>query len=140
MHSRSGDHDNGVVYVFWNEGELNFQLQGKLAGSAEVAGRFGTSLGRIGDINMDGYNDIAVGAPYEGNGAVYIFLGSKDGLQSKPSQKLTPPPNELLSPQPMFGFSLSRGADIDANGYKDLAIGSPHDERFTFIGHIRWYG
>ncbi|XP_035895346.1 integrin alpha-PS3-like [Anopheles stephensi] len=129
MHSRSGDHDNGVVYVFWNEGELNFQLQGKLSGNHEVAGRFGTSLGRIGDINMDGYNDIAVGAPYEGNGAVYIFLGSPDGLQAKPSQKLTPPPNELLSPQPMFGFALSRGSDIDANGYKDLAIGSPNDEK-----------
>uniref|UniRef100_A0A182ME73 Integrin alpha second immunoglobulin-like domain-containing protein n=1 Tax=Anopheles culicifacies TaxID=139723 RepID=A0A182ME73_9DIPT len=129
MHSRSGDHDSGVVYVFWNEGELNFQLQGKLAGNQDVAGRFGTSLGRIGDINMDGYNDLAVGAPFEGNGAVYIFLGSADGLQSKPSQRLTPPPNELLTPQPMFGFALSRGSDIDANGYKDLAVGSPNDEK-----------
>uniref|UniRef100_A0A182VY45 Integrin alpha second immunoglobulin-like domain-containing protein n=1 Tax=Anopheles minimus TaxID=112268 RepID=A0A182VY45_9DIPT len=129
MHSRSGDHDSGVVYVFLNEGELNFQLQGKLTGHNDVAGRFGTSLGRIGDINMDGYNDIAVGAPFEGNGAVYIFLGSVDGLQSKPSQRLTPPPNELLSPQPMFGFALSRGSDIDGNGFKDLAVGSPNDEK-----------
>ncbi|XP_061500980.1 integrin alpha-PS3 [Anopheles gambiae] len=129
MHSRFGDHDNGVVYVYWNEGELNFQLQGKLSGSQEVAGRFGTSLAKIGDINMDGYNDIAVGAPFEGNGAVYIFLGSVDGLQSKPSQRLTAPANELLSPQPMFGFALSRGSDIDANGYNDLAVGSPNDEK-----------
>ncbi|XP_053668619.1 integrin alpha-PS3-like [Anopheles marshallii] len=129
MHSRSGDYDSGVVYVYWNEGELNFQLQGMLAGNHEVAGRFGTSLGRIGDINMDGYNDLAVGAPFEGNGAVYIFLGSADGLQPKPSQRLTPPTNELLSPQPMFGFALSRGSDIDANGYKDLAVGSPNDEK-----------
>ncbi|XP_053681013.1 integrin alpha-PS3-like [Anopheles nili] len=129
MHSRAGDYDAGVVYVYWNEGHLNFQLQGKLHAGHESAGRFGTSLGKIGDINMDGYNDIAIGAPFEENGAVYVFLGSADGLQSKPSQRLTAPPNELLSPQSMFGFSLSRGSDIDANGYNDLAVGSPNDEK-----------
>uniref|UniRef100_A0A182NA97 Uncharacterized protein n=1 Tax=Anopheles dirus TaxID=7168 RepID=A0A182NA97_9DIPT len=129
MHSRSGDHDSGVVYIFWNEGQLNFQQQAKLSTGADNAGRFGTSLGKIGDINMDGYNDIAVGAPFEDNGAVYIFLGSVNGLQSKPSQRLTAPPNELLSPQSMFGFALSRGSDIDSNGYNDLAVGSPHDEK-----------
>uniref|UniRef100_A0A182Q4F5 Integrin alpha second immunoglobulin-like domain-containing protein n=1 Tax=Anopheles farauti TaxID=69004 RepID=A0A182Q4F5_9DIPT len=129
MHSRTGDHDSGVVYIFWNEGQLNFQQQTKLSAGADNAGRFGTSLAKIGDINMDGYNDIAVGAPFEGSGAVYIFLGSVDGLQSKPSQRLTAPPNELLSPQSMFGFALSRGSDIDSNGYNDLAVGSPNDEK-----------
>uniref|UniRef100_A0A182J9R1 Uncharacterized protein n=1 Tax=Anopheles atroparvus TaxID=41427 RepID=A0A182J9R1_ANOAO len=129
MHSRTGDHDSGVVYVFWNEGQLNFQLQTKLASGYDLGGRFGTALGKIGDINMDGYNDIAIGAPFEDNGVVYVFLGSADGLQSKPSQRLTPPVNELLSPQPMFGHAISRGSDIDANGYNDLAVGSPNDEK-----------
>ncbi|KFB36449.1 AGAP004303-PA-like protein [Anopheles sinensis] len=129
MHSRTGDHDNGVVYVFLNEGQLNFQLQTKLSSGYDLAGRFGTALAKIGDINRDGYNDIAIGAPFEENGAVYVFLGTADGLQSKPSQRLTPPANELLTPQPMFGHAISRGSDIDANGYNDLAIGSPNDEK-----------
>ena len=35
------------------------------------------------------YLDFAVGAPYDGpnnQGAVYIFLGSRDGVMKKPSQ------------------------------------------------------
>lgn len=48
--------------------------------------RFGFALASLGDLNKDGYEDIAVGAPYEGNGVVYIYLGSKSGLISKPSQ------------------------------------------------------
>ncbi|XP_052863834.1 integrin alpha-PS3-like [Anopheles cruzii] len=129
LHSRTGDYESGAVYVHWNEGQLNFQLQTKLTSSYDLGGRFGTSLAKIGDINMDGYNDIAVGAPFEGNGVVYIFLGSVDGLQSKASQRLTAPTNELAWPgNAMFGHAISRGTDIDRNGYNDLAIGSPNAE------------
>ena len=40
----------------------------------------------MGDINKDRYEDLAVGAPYEGRGVVYIFLGSKQGIITEPSQ------------------------------------------------------
>ena len=40
----------------------------------------------LGDLNKDGYEDIAVGAPYEGKGTVYIYLGSKNGIIKTPSQ------------------------------------------------------
>lgn len=48
--------------------------------------RFGFALTNLGDLNSDGYEDIAVGAPYEGKGAVYIYLGSAQGLIPEPSQ------------------------------------------------------
>lgn len=100
----------------------------------EFNGRFGSTLGKIGDINLDGYNDIAISAPFEaGEGAVYIFLGGPDGVSSKPSQRLKAPselPNQYgESPSSgMFGFGLSRGVDIDGNKYNDIAIGSPNAE------------
>lgn len=47
---------------------------------------FGFSLANLGDINHDGYSDLAVGAPYEGDGAIYIYLGSKDGIVEQYSQ------------------------------------------------------
>ncbi|XP_053683048.1 integrin alpha-PS3-like [Sabethes cyaneus] len=130
MNSKDFDYENGAVYIFLNEGNLNFEHQTTLSSSYELSGRFGTSLAKIGDINMDGFNDIAIGAPFEDNGAVYIFLGSSNGLQITPSQKLVPPENGLMDPsaQPMFGHAISRGVDIDANGYPDLAIGSPNSE------------
>jgi len=72
---------------------------------------------------------LAVGAPFTGNGAVFIFLGSEHGLRDEPSQRLDAPSRE---PGPygahMFGQGLSRGSDIDGNGFNDLAIGAPGAE------------
>lgn len=69
-----------------------------------------------------------VAAPFEGNGAVYIYLGSANGLPSKPSQRIATPfiPDQ---PNQMFGHGLSKGADIDANQYLDIAIGAPNAEK-----------
>lgn len=51
-----------------------------------VIDRFGFALTNLGDLNKDGYEDIAIGAPYEGKGTVYIYLGSKNGIIKTPSQ------------------------------------------------------
>ena len=51
-----------------------------------VVCRFGFAIANLGDLNKDGYEDIAIGAPYEGKGTVYIFLGSKNGVITNPSQ------------------------------------------------------
>ncbi|KAG5310141.1 ITA1 protein, partial [Acromyrmex insinuator] len=59
----------------------------KLVGHEES--RFGFALTNLGDLNKDGYEDIAVGAPYEGKGTVYIYLGSKNGIIKTPSQENT---------------------------------------------------
>lgn len=48
--------------------------------------RFGFSIANLGDLNKDGYEDVAIGAPYEGKGAVYIYLGSDKGLITEPAQ------------------------------------------------------
>jgi hypothetical protein len=55
-----------------------------------VLRRFGFAIANLGDLNSDGYEDIAVGAPYEGNGAIYIYLGSAQGLIPEASQVCVP--------------------------------------------------
>jgi len=81
----------GAVYVYLND--KGFQKDHpylRLTGTKES--RFGTALSSAGDLNKDGYDDLAVGAPYEGQennyrfGSVYIFLGSKNGLIKEPAQ------------------------------------------------------
>ena len=57
--------------------------------SAYLHDRFGFALANLGDINKDRYEDLAVGAPYEGKGVVYIFLGSRHGIITEPSQVLS---------------------------------------------------
>jgi len=112
--------------------QLNFRQQDIITSDYELNGRFGIALSKIGDINLDGFNDIAISAPFEGNGAVYIHLGSENGISQKPSQRLQAP-SELVNPYDQFatswfGHGVSRGVDIDHNGYKDIAIGSPNAE------------
>lgn len=111
---------------------MAFKQQTLITSEYQSNGRFGTALSKIGDINLDGFNDIAISAPFEGNGAVYIHLGGPDGVSLKASQRIEAP-SELPSPyedvvSSMFGHGISRGVDIDRNGYRDIAIGSPNSE------------
>lgn len=131
MYSRTGFEDNGAVYVHLNQDHWTFKAEGQITSDREMSGRFGISLGKIGDINLDGYNDLAIGAPFEEDGAVYIYLGSSLGLNMrKHSQKIVPSKNHVTSNNNfMFGHTISRGVDIDQNEYNDIAIGAPEGER-----------
>ncbi|XP_071319798.1 integrin alpha-IIb [Trachinotus anak] len=92
-------------------------------------GRFGSALTVLGDLDMDGYHDVAVGAPWSGDsgrGQVFIYLGNSNGLSAMPSQVIDSP---LPSSRTAFGFTLRGGADIDGNGYPDLLVGAWAAER-----------
>lgn len=47
--------------------------------------RFGTAIAAVSDLNLDGFNDVAIGAPFENDhrGAVYIYHGDKTKLKEK---------------------------------------------------------
>ena len=68
----------------------------------------------------------AVGAPYELNGAVYIFRGQDNaqGVDIEFSQRIAA--EDLLTAGNLmsFGYSLSGGLDMDGNGYPDLVVGN----------------
>ncbi|CAM9946058.1 unnamed protein product, partial [Bubo scandiacus] len=49
---------------------------------------FGVALSAAGDLNHDGFEDLAVGAPFDGAGKVYIYHGSNLGIVAKPAQVL----------------------------------------------------
>lgn len=52
-----------------------------LRGDQSEQGRFGSSLAVLPDVNGDGFNDLAVGAPLEnnGHGSIYLFHGEGVG-------------------------------------------------------------
>ncbi|XP_050311536.1 integrin alpha-PS1 [Anthonomus grandis grandis] len=122
------DTKGGAVYVYYNLRNCKTGTSHNCTWDAVFYGapqsRFGFALASIGDINKDGYNDVAIGAPYENNyGAVYVYLGSDEGLREKPSQVMSFP--QLST----FGYSLSGGLDMDNNGYPDLLVGAYESER-----------
>ncbi|XP_047493839.1 integrin alpha-9-like [Penaeus chinensis] len=86
--------------------------------------RFGSAIAVIGDIDRDGFQDLAVGAPHEddGAGAVYIFMGGADGVGGTASQHLRA--RDFGQVLRGFGAALSRGVDVDGNGYPDLGVGA----------------
>lgn len=118
--------EGGAVYVYLNsaEGLLNSTYSLKLTGRPES--RFGFSMTSLGDMNKDGFNDLAIGAPYtEEGGTVYVYLGSRDGIRKDPVQIISasdlPVEGRIRS---TFGYSLSGGMDLDQNDYPDLLVGA----------------
>ncbi|XP_037018088.2 integrin alpha-IIb [Artibeus jamaicensis] len=114
----------GRVYLFLQpRGSQALGTPSLLLTGTQLYGRFGSAIAPLGDLNRDGYNDVAVAAPYGGpssRGQVLVFLGQSEGLSSRPSQVLD-------SPFPTgsgFGFSLRGATDIDDNGYPDLLVGA----------------
>ncbi|XP_058413977.1 integrin alpha-7 isoform X2 [Diceros bicornis minor] len=117
----------GAVYVYMNQGGHWAEVTPlRLCGSPDSM--FGISLAVLGDLNQDGFPDIAVGAPFDGDGKVFIYHGSSLGVVVKPSQVLKGEAVGIKS----FGYSLSGSLDVDGNHYPDLLVGSLADTAVLF--------
>ncbi|KAG5280203.1 hypothetical protein AALO_G00086170 [Alosa alosa] len=122
--------EGGAVYIYMNEnGSFKDKYDIALKGPEKSA--FGMSVSAIGDINQDGFQDFAVGAPYHGTGAVFIWMGSEKGISPTPSQVIKGQDIKHSGFQ-TFGYSVSGGMDIDDNKYPDIVVGSL-DERIAVL-------
>ncbi|XP_075868420.1 integrin alpha-6-like [Nelusetta ayraudi] len=119
----------GAVYIYINNGGKYWEniVPVRLNGNKESM--FGLAVENIGDLNQDSYGDVAVGAPYDDSGKVYIYCGSQHGINRKPAQVLFPGPSSVVT---LFGYSLSGNLDVDNNQYPDLAVGSLSDSVFIY--------
>ncbi|NXA32799.1 ITA4 protein, partial [Eudromia elegans] len=118
--------EEGRVYVYINSGsEAKLaELDIELSGSDSYAARFGESIANLGDIDNDGYEDVAIGAPQEDDlkGVVYIYNGRNDGITPSFSQRIQG--HRVSNGLSMFGQSIASGVDADNNGYQDVAVGA----------------
>lgn len=93
---------------------------------------FGFSVSNIGDVNGDGYPDLAIGAPSTfilglGQvGKVYAFSGkdfSSLGTISYPQSAKTKP-----SPGARFGHAIFGAGDTNGDGRSEILIGAPYQK------------
>lgn len=95
--------ESGCVYVYVCDEQGFYQQTIEAPHTAHNGGRFGTAISVIGDVDQDGFKDVAIGAPFQSSqGVVYIYLGSKNGLLEQPYYK-------IIGDSKGFGVSVSRG-------------------------------
>ncbi|KAK2888159.1 integrin alpha-1 isoform X1 [Channa argus] len=85
--------------------------------------RFGTAIAAVKDLNLDGFNDVAIGAPLENDhrGAVYIYHGNKMSLKEQFVQRI--PAGGDGEKVKFFGQSIHGIMDLNGDGITDVTIG-----------------
>lgn len=100
---------------------------------------FGSALAGVGDVDGDGYDDFAIGAPGANDGSsvdvgrAYLFRGGA-----------TPPATSTLSvvgtsPYTELGLSVAGVGDVNADGLADWAAGAPGSPDASSAGEVRLF-
>ncbi|XP_033913811.3 integrin alpha-3-like isoform X2 [Acipenser ruthenus] len=120
------EEEGGAVYIFMNEGGV-FQNTPTLVLKGVSGSGFGFAVASVGDINQDGFEDIAIGAPFDGSGKVFLYQSSKEGL-SKEARQVIDGSEIGTGGIKTFGYSINGGLDVDENSYPDILVGSLDDK------------
>jgi len=137
-----GVHDAGNVNVIYGSAagltstgnQLWSQDSPGVPGTAQQLDAFGRALA-AGDINGDGFADLAIGVPHDDaggatdSGDVDVLYGGAAGLGTTNSQvwsQNSPDIKGNSEPSDIFGRALAIG-DFNGNGFDDLAVGVPGD-------------
>ena len=91
----------------------------------EADGLLGSSVSYAGDLDQDGYADIAIGA--EGADKVYVLFGSEElGATGSVDLSTLDGQNGLvIEGSDSLGFSVSGAKDVNSDSIDDLIIGAP---------------
>lgn len=115
------DSQFGKVYVYLGSANgLSTTADWSLVGPNE-SGAWGQSIGSAGDVNGDGYSDLAIGDSSDNTatGKVYVYFGSANGLNTTEDWSVTGE-----SPYEYFGSKVSSAGDVNGDGNTDLAVGA----------------
>ncbi len=89
--------------------------------------QWGSSVAFAGDLNGDGYDDLAIGAPYfddgyDDRGELFLFYGSAAGTSTSFDARIAGPSEGAL-----LGEVVGPAGDVNNDGYDDLIASAPGD-------------
>ncbi len=116
----SGYTDEGAAFVYYGSATGVISTPVVTLTVAQSYANFGVNVAGLGDVNADGYADVAVGASnYDtlvgDEGAVFVYYGSASGISATPSLTLTGAASGFL-----LGGGVAAAGDVNADGYADL--------------------
>ncbi len=125
-----GQTDEGRAHVFHGSATGLAATAAWTVESNQATARYGWSVASAGDVNRDGFSDVAVAAPYYDNGQTdegraFVYHGSASGLAT--TANWTAEGNQVeVSPAPAFGYAVAGAGDVNGDGYADLLVGAPY--------------
>ncbi|XP_065840306.1 integrin alpha-V-like [Oscarella lobularis] len=124
--------DQGQVYTYINTQNNDFMLDRILTGPL-ARGAFGYAIATVGDVNLDGFTDIVIGAPFADDPTVYLYTTSLNGLVASPLQVIPSSSLNLNFSMLGFGAALAGGVDLDGNSYADIVVGAFRSEKAVVL-------
>lgn len=114
----------GAAYLFGNtSGSLDSSPRWMGIGPGDYSSGYGIAVAGVGDLNHDGYADVAVGAPFchkEQEGCVFVYCGTKSGLTLAPVWTGVGGKAETE-----FGMAVGGAGDVNGDSFNDLIVGAP---------------
>jgi hypothetical protein len=119
-----GSVDEGRVEAYLGGAEGLTEAAGWSATGVQAGARFGSSASTVGDLDGDGFDDFAIGAPLHDNGetnegAVFVYSGSGAGPAVTPNWTL-----EANVGGAQFGVAVAGAGDVNGDGFGDLLVGA----------------
>ncbi len=115
---------SGIAQVYYGSSTGLSTTAGWSVDGEEIGDCFGTSVSTAGDLNNDTFDDIIVGAYFQGQenkGKAYVYYGSVSGLSASPAWTM-----EGDQVDGFLGISVAGGGDINGDGYSDIIVGASH--------------
>lgn len=114
--------DSGAAFLYLGSAAGVSQTYRCFFVGLRAGAHLGESVSTAGDVNGDGFDDVLIGAPDDGDrfeGATYLFLGSSSGLSTSPAWTF-----KGISGLEHLGKSVASAGDVNKDGFSDVIVGS----------------